>query len=53
VGPQFAEEARKIHYGEVEERAIVGEASFGDMRELGEEGICVIPLAPDPSKTGH
>ncbi len=53
VGVQFAEEARKIHYGEVEERAIVGEASLGDIRELTEEGIGILPLAPDPSKTGH
>ncbi len=39
VGPEFAEEARKIHYGEVEKRDIYGEASNDDARELEEEGI--------------
>jgi len=39
VGPQFAEEARKIHYGEAETRGIYGEASADESRELAEEGI--------------
>jgi hypothetical protein len=47
VGPQFPEEARKIHYGETEERQIYGEASLKEARELIEEGIDVAPLPPD------
>jgi hypothetical protein len=39
VGPQFAEEARKIHYGEVDIRAIYGEATETESQELAEEGI--------------
>ena len=44
VGPKFAEEARKIHYGETEERGIYGEASAEDVTGLEEEGIDVMPL---------
>jgi hypothetical protein len=44
VGPRFAEEARKIHYKESEERGIYGEASAGDAKALVEEGIEVHPL---------
>jgi hypothetical protein len=47
VGPKFPEEARKIHYGEVEERQIYGEATFNEARELIEEGVDVAPLPPD------
>ncbi|MBV8975979.1 MAG: DUF1178 family protein [Alphaproteobacteria bacterium] len=47
VGPRFAEEARKIHYGETEERQIYGESSVKDAIELVEEGIDVAPLPPD------
>jgi hypothetical protein len=44
VGTRFADEARRIHYGEAEERAIRGQAS-ADVREaLREEGIEVHPL---------
>ena len=39
VGPQFAEEARRIHYGESDPRGIYGEASADESRELAEEGI--------------
>ena len=39
VGEQFAEEARKIHYGEVDPHAIYGEASENESKELAEEGI--------------
>ena len=39
VGPQFAEEARRIHYGESDPRGIYGEASAEESRELVEEGI--------------
>lgn len=41
VGPQFAEEARRIHYGETEERPIYGDATVDEAKELVEEGIKV------------
>lgn len=44
VGDHFAEEARKIHYGETEERQIRGQVSLQETRELLEEGIPVMPL---------
>ena len=47
VGPNFAEEARKIHYGETPNRHIYGEASAREAEELVEEGIDVAPLPPD------
>lgn len=39
VGEQFAEEARKIHYGEVDAHGIYGEATDAESKELAEEGI--------------
>lgn len=44
VGEKFAEEARKIHYGETGERGIRGQASPEQTQELLEEGIAVLPL---------
>lgn len=44
VGHRFAEEARKIHYGEAKERGIRGQASRADTESLIEEGIAVLPL---------
>lgn len=44
VGERFPEEARRIHYGESEGRAIRGQASREETRELLEEGIGVLPL---------
>jgi hypothetical protein len=44
VGERFAEEARKIHYGETEERGIRGQASKEETESLLEEGIAVLPL---------
>ena len=44
VGSQFAEEARKIHYGERKERNIRGEATADETEALLEEGIDVLPL---------
>ncbi len=48
VGGEFAEEARKIHYGEVEKRDIYGESSEEEARELSDEGVPVgrIPWLP-------
>ena len=45
VGRSFAEEARKIHYGEAPERGIRGQTSAREARELIEEGIGVLPFA--------
>jgi hypothetical protein len=44
VGERFPEEARKIHYGETEERSIRGQASREETESLLEEGITVMPL---------
>lgn len=44
VGANFAQEARAIHLGEAEARAIHGQATRGDARALIEEGIAVAPL---------
>lgn len=44
VGGQFAEEARRIHYGEAAERNIRGQASREETESLLEEGIAVMPL---------
>ena len=48
VGPEFAEEARKIHYGESGERPIYGETSEEEAEALEEEGVGVsrIPWLP-------
>ena len=48
VGPQFAEEARKIHRGETERRGIYGEATPDQAESLADEGIEVarIPWVP-------
>ncbi len=45
VGDRFAEEARKIHYGETEERGIRGRATRDETEALLEEGIAVMPFA--------
>lgn len=50
VGSKFPDEARKIHYGETEDRHIYGEASMNDIAELVDEGIDVAPLPPDLSE---
>ena len=49
VGPQFPEQARKMHYGELEHRSIYGEASPDDAKALHEEGIEFhpLPVLPD------
>lgn len=46
VGDKFAEEARKIHYGEADERGIYGKATISDVEALADEGINFLPL-PD------
>jgi hypothetical protein len=49
VGRKFPEEARKMHYGEIEHRSIYGEASPDQAKELHEEGIEFhpLPVLPD------
>lgn len=49
VGEKFPEEARKIHYGETEERGIYGEATGRQVKELVDEGVSVAPM-PGPAK---
>ena len=44
VGYTFAEEARRIHYAEVPERAIRGTATRDEIAALADEGLAVIPL---------
>jgi hypothetical protein len=49
VGTRFPEEARKMHYGEIEHRSIYGEASPEEAKALDEEGIEFhpLPILPD------
>ncbi len=51
VGDKFTEEAKKIKYGEVKERAIYGEASIEQTKELIDEDIDVVPLPFSTKKT--
>jgi hypothetical protein len=44
VGERFPNEARKMHYGDIEHRPIYGEASSDEARALIEEGVEVTPL---------
>jgi hypothetical protein len=44
VGEKFPNEARKMHYGDIEHRPIYGEASPEEARSLVDEGIEVSPL---------
>ena len=51
VGERFAEEARRIHYGDSEQRGIRGKASRAETEALHEEGISVVPMMlPDVLK---
>lgn len=51
VGGQFAEEARKIHYGEVPLRGIRGQATAAETESLIDEGVPVVPfLFPEALK---
>ena len=49
VGHRFAEEARKMHYGEAEHRSIYGKADLAEAKALIDEGIAFhpLPIAPD------
>lgn len=48
VGPRFAEEARKIHFGESEARGIYGEATMAEAKALIDDGVEVAPLPKLP-----
>tara|TARA_Y100000590_G_C15312522_1_gene860707 strand:- start:144 stop:563 length:420 start_codon:yes stop_codon:yes gene_type:complete len=50
VGEHFSEEAKKMKYGEKEERPIYGEATIEQTKELVEEDISVVPLPWAPTK---
>lgn len=49
VGDKFAEEARKIHFGESDPRGIYGEATQEEAKSLAEDGVAFmpIPVLPD------
>ncbi|MBN9072162.1 MAG: DUF1178 family protein [Rhizobiales bacterium] len=48
VGDKFAEEARKIHFGETEARGIYGEATPDEARGLAEDGVAFMPIPVFP-----
>jgi hypothetical protein len=48
VGDRFPNEARKMHYGDIEHRPIYGEASPDEAKALIEEGVEVMPLPTLP-----
>ncbi|WGS21196.1 MULTISPECIES: DUF1178 family protein [unclassified Bradyrhizobium] len=48
VGDRFPNEARKMHYGDIEHRPIYGEASPEEARALIDEGVEVSPLPTLP-----
>ncbi|AMS40728.1 DUF1178 family protein [Aminobacter sp. NyZ550] len=48
VGDKFAEEARKIHFGETEARGIYGAATLDEAKGLAEDGIEFMPLPVFP-----
>ena len=50
VGGRFAEEARKIHYGECEARTIHGQATGEEAKALAEEGVGFLPLPVLPDE---
>jgi hypothetical protein len=50
VGERFAEEARKMHYGEAERQGIWGEATSQEATALAEEGIEIQPLPELPEE---
>ena len=50
VGDRFADEARKIHFGEVDPRGIYGEATREEVASLVEEGVDFMPLPSIPEE---
>ena len=52
VGPRFAEEARRIHYGEAAQRGIRGQATPEERAALADEGIDTVALPVPPGLDG-
>lgn len=48
VGDKFAEEARKIHFGETEARGIYGQATLDEAKSLAEDGVGFMPIPVFP-----
>jgi hypothetical protein len=48
VGDKFAEEARKIHFGESDARGIYGEATLDEAKSLAEDGVEFMPIPTFP-----
>lgn len=51
VGARFADEARRMHHGEIQERAIRGQATAQEALQLLDEGIAVMPLPAAAKET--
>ena len=51
VGENFPKEARAMHYGEKEEKPIIGKTTVDEARDLAQEGIPFIPLPWSDDKT--
>lgn len=52
VGERFADEARRMHYGEAQSRSIRGRTSVAEAVELLDEGIDLVPLPDLPGLKG-
>jgi hypothetical protein len=50
VGDKFAEEARKIHFGEADQRGIYGEATLEEAKSLAEDGVDFMPVPVFPDE---
>ena len=48
VGNEFAEQAKQMHYGDIEERNIRGMVIKEEIKELKEEGVTAVQLPPAP-----
>ena len=53
VGEHFTEEAKKMKYGEIDERPIYGEANEVQTKELLEEEINIVPLPWTPTRKSN
>ncbi len=53
VGQRFPEEARRMHYGEIEKRDIRGTASIEAVLEMADEGIPVLPVPAVVAEETH
>jgi hypothetical protein len=50
VGERFPEEARRIHYGEIDPRSIRGRATADEAKALHEEGVAFMPIPTLPDE---